>query len=350
MKTTKPLVSILIPAYNAENWIADTIRSALAQTWQHTEIIVVDDGSTDRTFEIARQFEVSGIRCLHQENRGAAAARNTAFSASRGDYIQWLDADDLLSPEKIARQLGFLLQTGPDPRTLATSAWGTFRYRPRRARFVPNPLWCDLSPAEFLVRKLQYKVCMADSTWLVSRELTEAAGPWDNSLAYDDDGEYFCRVLLRSNGVRFVAGAPVYYRLVGTSRLSYIGKSNRKLEALWCSIQLHMRYLRSLEDSDEVRAACLTCLQDYLVYYYPRRLDIVEQMCQAAEDLGGQLKPTKLRGKYAWIRPLFGWGCAQYAQNCLPNMKASFLRQWDWVLFLLETRRTKGKSVLTWPN
>src|SRR5437773_11525221 len=100
-----PLISILIPAYNAEPWIADTIRSALAQTWPRKEIVVVDDGSTDQTLAVARRFASKDVVVTTQENQGAAAARNSALSLCQGDYIQWLDADDLLSPEKVARQM-----------------------------------------------------------------------------------------------------------------------------------------------------------------------------------------------------------------------------------------------------
>src|SRR5208282_3082860 len=99
--TAKPSVSILIPAYNAQEWIANTLRSAIAQTWEPKEIIVVDDGSADQTFAIARQFESDAVRVVTQRNQGAAAARNHAFALSRGEYIQWLDADDLLAPDKI---------------------------------------------------------------------------------------------------------------------------------------------------------------------------------------------------------------------------------------------------------
>ena len=101
----KPLVSILIPAFNAEQYIADSIRSAMAQTCPRKEIIVVDDGSTDNTLAIARQFETDGVRVVAQDNQGAAAARNRLFSLSKGDYLQWLDADDLLAPDNIARQM-----------------------------------------------------------------------------------------------------------------------------------------------------------------------------------------------------------------------------------------------------
>src|SRR5580658_1668950 len=119
----KPLVSILIPAFNAQEWIADTIRSAIAQTWDRKEIVVVDDGSTDKTLAIARQWESDSVRVVTQENQGAAAARNKAFSLSHGDYVQWLDADDLLAPHKIERQMEVMNQCG-SKRTVASAEWG----------------------------------------------------------------------------------------------------------------------------------------------------------------------------------------------------------------------------------
>ncbi|PYK71260.1 MAG: hypothetical protein DME42_11085 [Verrucomicrobia bacterium] len=79
-----PLVSILIPAYNAERWIGDTIQSALAQTWPRAEVIIVDDGSRDRTFQTARQFASKTVSVVTQENQGASAARNRAFELSQG--------------------------------------------------------------------------------------------------------------------------------------------------------------------------------------------------------------------------------------------------------------------------
>jgi glycosyltransferase involved in cell wall biosynthesis len=87
------LVSVLIPAYNAEPWIADTIEPALAQTWPRKEIVVVV-GSTDRTLAVARRFESSQVLVTTKENQGAAATRNKAFSLCQGDYIQWLDANE----------------------------------------------------------------------------------------------------------------------------------------------------------------------------------------------------------------------------------------------------------------
>src|SRR5437588_1977285 len=96
------LVSILIPAYNAERWIRQSILSAINQTWDRKEIIVVDDGSTDLTLSVAKSLESKSVKVVTQINAGACKARNKALSLAQGDFIQWLDADDLLHPEKIA--------------------------------------------------------------------------------------------------------------------------------------------------------------------------------------------------------------------------------------------------------
>src|SRR4051794_37841011 len=153
-----PLVSILIPAYNAERWIADTLRSALSQTWPRKEVIVVDNGSTDNTLAVARKFESSVIRVVSQCKRGASAARNAALGLASGDYIQWLDADDLLAPHKIAAQME--VAGGLSKRTLLCSGWGTFLYRPSKARFSPTLLWSDLTPVEWFLRRMPQNLHM----------------------------------------------------------------------------------------------------------------------------------------------------------------------------------------------
>ena len=302
-----PLVSILIPAFNAQEWIAETIQSALRQTWPRKEIIVVDDGSTDGTLAIARRFESNEVRVVTQPNQGAAAARNKAFALSRGDYIQWLDADDLLSTDKVAHQMRAAEQTR-DRRTLFSSPWGFFRSRPARTSFIPNPLWSDLDPTEWLIRKWEGNWHMQTATWLVSRELTEAAGPWDTRLLGDDDGEYFSRVINASNGIRFVAQSKVYYRITASNRLSYIGRSDKKMEAQFLGMKLQIGYLRAREDNDRVRAACVHYLQTWLPSFYPDRPDLVREAQQLADSLGGRLSVPKASWKYAWIEKLFGFG------------------------------------------
>jgi glycosyltransferase involved in cell wall biosynthesis len=332
-----PLVSILIPAFNAQASIAETLRSAIAQTWKRKEIIVVDDGSTDRTMEIVRQFESNGVKLFTKKNQGAAATRNLAFSLSQGDYIQWLDADDLLSPDKIARQVEALKQC-QSKRTLMSSGWAWFMYRPEKAKFIPTPLWCDLPPTEWLIRKMGQNLHMQTATWLVSREVTEGAGPWNTSLLGDDDGEYFCRVLLASDGVRFVPGAGVYYRLSGPGSLSYIGQSDRKMEAHWRSMALHIDYLLSLEDSERTRLTCVKYLQNWLIFFYPERQDLVENAQGMAQKLGGRLSDPELPWKYSWIRTIFGWRAAKWAKIHLPGFRLSLERSWDRALHSIQGR------------
>lgn len=334
----KPLVSILIPAYNAEVWLPDTVRSALAQTWDRKEIIIVDDGSKDQTLAVARRFESDCVKVFTQKNAGAAAARNKAFSLSQGDYIQWLDADDLIGPDKIEKQME-ALRDSPNRSILLSGSWGRFLHRPHRARFVATALWSDLSKAEWLIRKMGQDLYMQTASWLVSRELTEAAGPWDTRLLGDDDGEYFCRVLLASEGVRFVPEARVYYRASGSSSLSYIGNSDKKREAQWTSMELHIGYLRSLEDSQRSRSACVRFLQNWMVFFYPERMDIFRKAQEKAKELGGQVEAPRLSWKYSWIKVLFGWPLARRAQRCLPSVRWSLVRRWDKTLFRIEGRK-----------
>jgi len=338
----KPLVSILIPAYNAEEWIGCTIQSALGQTWQRKEIIVVDDGSSDETATVARRFASKEVRVVSTENQGAAAARNRALQFSQGDYIQWLDADDLLAPDKIERQL-VALQEFDSKRILLSSSWAHFNYRPHRARFVATRLWQDLSPIEWLLRKMGENLHMQTATWLTSRELTTAAGPWDTRLVCDDDGEYYCRVLLESEGTRFVPDAKVFYRVTTSGRVSYVNPSDyKKKDALLISMKLHVQYLRSLEASERVRRACLAYLQTKCIDFFPERPDIVAELRGLATQLRGRLEEPRLSWKYAWMKPMFGWKAAKWAMMTLPGYKTWLVRHWDKAMYRLEVRDSRS--------
>lgn len=104
-------VSVVIPALNAEGFVADAIRSVLAQTHAPVDIIVIDDGSTDGTASIARQFGVQ-VRCVSQPNRGLSSARNRGIKESSGEFVAFLDADDMWAPTKLEKQIALL---GNDP-------------------------------------------------------------------------------------------------------------------------------------------------------------------------------------------------------------------------------------------
>jgi glycosyltransferase involved in cell wall biosynthesis len=340
----KPLVSILIPAYNAERWIAESIQSAVAQTWQHKEIIVVDDGSTDATAPVARGFASAGVQVVSAgKNHGVAAAQNLAIETCSGDYVQILAADDILAPDKIERQLA-TVDGAEDKWKLLSTSWAPFFFRTRKARFVQNALCEDLAPAEWLVRKMSLNLHMQPATWLASRELIEAAGSFDTTLCFDDDGEYFCRVLKASNGTRFVPGTGVFYRITPSSRVSYIGNSDRKKEALLRSIKSHIRCLRSMDDSERARAACVTFIQNWYDAFYPERPDLIAEARDLATELQGKLEEPQLRQKYAWMQPLFGWKTAKAAQRSLPQLKSSCFRHYDQFMHRLETRRAGPRA------
>jgi glycosyltransferase involved in cell wall biosynthesis len=324
-------VSILIPAYNAERWIADTIGSALAQTWPCTELIVVDDGSRDGTLAVARTFQSRSVQVVTQPNMGAAAARNRALELAQGTYIQWLDADDLLSPDKVANQMRKAEECG-DPRVLHSSAWAYFMHRPSAAHFAPNALWQDLTPIEWMRRKWHGNLHMQTATWLVSRDLSDAAGPWNPEMLVDDDGEYFTRVVLASNGVRFTEDSRVFYRIVGTNRVSYIGGSRDKLEAQLKGMCLQIGYVRACDDSPATRAAIVRYLDTWLPLFYPERPDLVDAMRAMAADVGATLATPPVHWKYWLIDALFGRIAAKRAQRCYNDRKTLVLRSWSRLL------------------
>lgn len=109
----RPLVSILIPCFNAKQWVAEAIDSGLAQTWAEKEVIVVDDGSTDGSLDVIQSFQ-GRIRWETGPNRGGNAARNRLLELAGGDWVQYLDADDYLLRDKIARQMEFLARHPAD--------------------------------------------------------------------------------------------------------------------------------------------------------------------------------------------------------------------------------------------
>jgi glycosyltransferase involved in cell wall biosynthesis len=316
------LVSILIPAYNEQKWIGDTVKSALAQSWPNKEIVIVNDGSTDDTLRVAKSFESKFVRVVTQENSGASAARNRALSFAQGDYIQWLDADDLLAPDKLSQQLREA-GDGATSRVLLSSAYGEFFVRPHRAKFTPHALWQDLEPTQFLINKFTQNVWLVPAVWLVSRRLTDLAGLWDERLSLDDDGEYFSRVVAACERVRFVPEARVYYRCANVGSLSR-SASDRACESLLLSLSLCIGHLRSLEDSDRTRAAGVRLLQSWLDLgecFYPDREELLHRVYALARELGGNLRPRRLSWKYLPIKALFGWKAARRMRTIVSNVK-----------------------------
>ncbi len=304
-----PLVSILIPAHNASPWIAETLRSARAQTWPQIEIIVIDDGSTDDTLAVANTFASPQLRVVTQPNRGASAARNHALSLARGDYIQFLDADDLLAPDKIENQLRRLLPLGP--RTLASGTWARFETDSSAAVFTTSPPNArDLSGVEFLQLNFETLSMMHPAAWLAPRALLDHAGPWDETLSLNDDGEYFARVALASERILFCSDARSYYRSQLPGSLSR-RKDPRALASLYRSVELTLQHLLAADRSPRTLAAAAFAWKWTAFELYPASPVLSRSAARECRKLGGSPHPFPGSGRFRLLSRLLGWRLAK---------------------------------------
>ncbi len=301
---TRPSASIIIPCFNAAPWLAATLESALAQTWQKKEVICVDDGSSDCSLAIARLFEVRGVRVLSQPNRGASSARNRGLTEATGDFVQFLDADDLLHPYKIEAQLA-LLQT-LEPGFIASARWGRFETDPCATRFFDTPVFRDLAPLEFLRLAAEEGHMMHPAAWLTPRGVLNAAGPWDESLSLNDDGEYFARVVLASRGIAFCPAAETFYRSQIKGSLS--GRNDeRAKDSILRSVDLIASHMLNAEDSAGVRAAIAVLYLRVLHTIYPASRSLVKRTEAKVGEFGGVITAPPMGPRAAAIARVIGW-------------------------------------------
>lgn len=200
-------VTIILPAYNAEATLAEALESLQAQTHADWEAIVVDDGSTDRTPEIAARF-AAGDRRLHvvrQANAGEGAARNTGLARTRSDWVTFLDADDWLLPAYLDRMLSVAAKA-PEP-DIVYCGWirVTDRNEQGPAEFAPEP--SDLFPALARSNRLPIHAC------LVRRSLVDSVGRFDVTLATCPDWDLWQRIFRRGPRVASIREVLVRYRL-----------------------------------------------------------------------------------------------------------------------------------------
>lgn len=207
MSKVFPLISILIPVYNAEKYFAEAFESALNQTYKNFAIIIVDDGSTDRSWEIIESYREKYpniIKTYKQENKGACAALNRAFELSTGQYIQYLDADDLLASDKIEHQIKYFDGSGND-NFLVNGRWGRFKESiSEEINWGPHKsLQKDLDPIEWLLTNHLSAV----SCWLTPRKLIQNSSGCNENLVINQDGEFFERIILNSKFVYYADDA-----------------------------------------------------------------------------------------------------------------------------------------------
>ena len=195
----KPDISIIVPAYNVERYIGDAIRSALAQTGVQFEVVVVEDGSSDRTAEaIARVGPDPHLLVIQQGNRGPSGARNTALDAARGRYIGFLDGDDLWEPPKAARHVA-LMDARPEL-DLTYSWWRTIDAAGRDTGRTNRTRVEDLPKGATFAGLLVENFTGTASTVVCRRSALEAAGSFDDRLRSNVDLDLWLRVAAQREG------------------------------------------------------------------------------------------------------------------------------------------------------
>jgi glycosyltransferase involved in cell wall biosynthesis len=208
---TRPRVSVIVPAYNYAQHLGEALQSVRAQTIADWECIVVDDGSTDTTPEIARQWagRDSRIRYVRQENRGPNAARNLGLSQSGGDYVQFLDADDRLASTKLATHARYL-DEHPEVDIVYGPATFFRTEEPEKVLYSRNgqlsrPLMPQVSSGAEALRKLQMFNIMPILAALTRRSVFDRVGKLNESVRTNEDWDYWLRSAIAGCEFRYLA-------------------------------------------------------------------------------------------------------------------------------------------------
>jgi glycosyltransferase involved in cell wall biosynthesis len=310
MEKSDPLVSVCMPAYNAGKYIAEAIRSILDQTYTNWELIIVNDGSTDDTAAVLKQFTDPRISIYQQENSGQCAAANKAFDLSKGSLIKFMDADDLISAGYIAEQVKRI-----DDRddVIASAAWGRF-YNDDINTFKLNEdlIRQDCKPIDWLVSSMDNgkQAMMQCAIWLIPRVVLEKSGLWDERLSLVNDFEFITRVLLHANEIRFAPNAVLYYRSGISNSLSAL-TSKSGVDSAFISLYEGTTYMLQYENSPRVKAAVADCLQNFVYAYYPHHIDIMSKAQQRITELGGSKAKFPAGGYTKMLNRLIGWKLTQ---------------------------------------
>lgn len=316
MADEKPLVSVIIPSFRAENFIRETLDSVVGQTYPNIEVFVVDDGSPDQTTEVARTYESEKLKVVVQPNSGACAARNRGLKMSQGAYIQFLDADDVLSLDKIEKQVAVLEQ---NPGFLGVSPTVHFMngedYRTMKPREELFWIHDTDDPVEFLVRLYGgdgERWMVQTSAWLTPRSITEKIGPWDERLLLDQDGEYFARAVLASRGIRITGGMNYYRRFTLGGNISAKANKIENLQSALLALNLKAAYLGARTHSDRYQQALSTLYQEIAINAYPRFPELVSICEKRVKETGKTPDIPILGGTIIELtKSLFGWKAAK---------------------------------------
>jgi glycosyltransferase involved in cell wall biosynthesis len=242
------LVSIIIPTYNREHLIGETLDSVLGQTYANWECIVVDDGSNDNTEEIINSYSEKDKRFkfYHRPTtgkKGASACRNYGLQKAKGELIQFLDSDDFLAKNKLEEQLK-IYKSGT--LSLITCKWGGFDESSNLSiRFkYKYHTYRNFKKGENLLSSFgSYNEFFPLHVYLIPKILIDKSGVWNESLTNNDDAEFFARIILNASKIIFSSEASVYYRYSSTDKLSELNSEQKIISAIksWKLIESHIK-------------------------------------------------------------------------------------------------------------
>jgi glycosyltransferase involved in cell wall biosynthesis len=311
----QPLVSIIIPLYNAEKHIAETVESALNQTWPNKEIIIINDSSTDNSLAIANKYANENVKVFTQENKGASAARNYGLREAKGEYIQFLDADDLLSPDKIEGQMNCL--NGSETHlALCRVVHFDDGEDCRKSDLKDDDWFCKDSndPVDFLLKLYAgdevmpgYGSMIQPNSWLTPRVLIEKAGMWNEFRCPDDDGEFFCRVILASEGIKYSTQGTNYYRKHKHNNTLSAQKSLSAYESMLLSINLKYSYLKERLNDPILERIFARHYWEIGVATYPKYRQISKKAINKAIEYDYKGKKYKAGPVSTFLSKIFGW-------------------------------------------
>jgi glycosyltransferase involved in cell wall biosynthesis len=224
-------ISVIVPNYNRETMVGETLANLLAQTQPPYEIIVVDDGSTDKSVEVIRSFG-SQVKLLQQANQGPGAARNAGLAVAEGDFIQFQDSDDLLSLNKLERQAAELETKGAD---IAFGPWAHVFIQDHTVKFESCVLQQALPPKRIsLAAWLLRGWATVFQSLLFRRSFLINTGRYRTDVRYGEDMEFLFRLLSRSPRAVFAADTLTLYRVDAPNKLSHdAGRAKSRREADW---------------------------------------------------------------------------------------------------------------------
>jgi glycosyltransferase involved in cell wall biosynthesis len=310
------LVSIIIPVYNAEKVLEETIVNALAQTYRHREIIVVDDGSSDNSVQIAKKFEGTGVKVIEQINAGAAIARNTGLAYASGKYIQFLDAGDLLSNDKIEKQVNALhgsdtklavcnyvfFHSTNDLGKLSAADQSRFIYSTTDTISFLLNLWGGNGESNFI----------QTNSWLTPVHLIRKAGGWRNYRCPDDDGEFFARMALAADEIIYVSDTLNYYRVDDDSNQLSRNTNRKYLQNTLLTIDLKRKYIEERGGHPLSVKAFARQYLDFAVYQYPQQKILSRIAWQRYKSCHQALAAPLLGSKVIeLVKLFFGWKAAR---------------------------------------